>query len=87
MTTLEVCDADPDGRGVRGYIYRPNTADPWNGTVLIKASDPKFDDNCTSVSVNVDEYIQLSIKVCLYMGASIKNCTYRAIPGRPFIDA
>lgn len=85
--TLRICDNDPDGWGVRAYVYRPNAADPWNGTVLIKGNDPKFDNDCTAVSEDVDEYIRLSIKVCLYKGASIKNCSYRSIPGRPFIDA
>ena len=84
--TLEVCDLHSDGWGVRGYVYRPKSGDPGNGTVLIKASDPKYDgyasDFCVAVSVNVDENIRLSLKVCKYKGARIANCGYAAIPGR-----
>jgi hypothetical protein len=85
--TLRVCDDEPDGWGVRGYIYRPNSGDPANGTVLIKESDPKYDSECFAVSVDVDETIALSIKVCNYKGASIILCAYKAIPGRPNIEA
>jgi hypothetical protein len=81
--TLQVCDDEADGWGVRGYIYVPNSGDPANGTVLIKASDPKFDSECKSVSVNLDESIDLSIKVCNYQGDSIILCAYESIPGRP----
>jgi hypothetical protein len=84
--TLRVCDAEPDGWGVRGYIYRPNSGDPENGTVLIKASDGQYDNDCASVSVNVDESIRLSIKVCNYKGDSIVLCDYAAIPGRPSVE-
>lgn len=84
--SLRVCDTEPDGWGVRGYIYRPNSGDPANGTVLMKASDPKYDDDCVAVSVNVDETIRLSIKVCNYKDSSVTLCGYRAIPGRPIIE-
>ncbi|MEO6084139.1 MAG: hypothetical protein ABIQ18_13660 [Umezawaea sp.] len=77
--TLSVCDNKGDGRGVRGYIYRPNAGDPANGTVLIKASDPSDDGNCVSVSENIDESIAISIKVCNYQGASITNCVYKRL--------
>jgi hypothetical protein len=83
---LQVCDLEPDGWGVRGYIYQPNSGDPENGTVLMKASDGQYDDDCASVSVNVDESIRLSIKVCNYKGASIVLCGYKAIPGRPSVE-
>jgi hypothetical protein len=85
--TLFVCDDAADGWGVRGYIYEPNAGDPANGTVLIKASDGKYDNECASVSVNVDESIRLSIKVCNYKGASVILCGYRSIPGRPSAEA
>lgn len=85
--SLQVCDDRPDGWGVRGYIYEPNGRnDPGNGTVRLKASDPKSDGNCVAVSVDVNERITLSIKVCNYKGASIANCAYAAIPGRPIVD-
>lgn len=80
---LQVCDRAADGWGVRGYIYVPTTEGSANGTVLIKASDPKYDTDCASVSVNLDEHIDLSIKVCNYKGASIVLCNWLSIPGRP----
>jgi hypothetical protein len=84
--TLRVCDTEPDGWGVRGYIYRPDSGDPENGTVLIKASDGQYDTDCASAAMNVDESIRLSIKVCNYKGASIVLCDYAAIPGRPSVE-
>ena len=80
---LQVCDRAADGWGVRGYIYVPTTTGSANGTVMIKASDPKFDTECASVSVDLDEHIDLSIKVCNYKGASIVLCNWESIPGRP----
>lgn len=84
---LVVCDVDPNGWGVRGYIYRPNSIGSANGTVVMKASDPKYDDDCVATSVDVDETIRLSIKVCSYKGSSVVDCRYIAIPGRPNIEA
>jgi len=81
--TLTVCDREPDGWGVRGYIYVPDAPGSADGAVMIKASDPKYDTDCYSASVNVDESIRLSIKVCNYKGASVVLCDYRSIPGRP----
>jgi hypothetical protein len=79
---LTVCDDRADGWGVRGYIYRPNPGDPGNGTVLMKVSDPQYDENynCEGVSVNISETISISIKVCNYKGATITLCDYKAIP-------
>lgn len=76
---LQVCDHAADGWGVRGYIYRPYDSDPANGDVLIKASDPKYDADCASASVNLSETIPLSIKVCNYQGNKIVLCDYAAI--------
>ena len=76
---LQVCDRAADGWGVRGYIYRPYDGDPENGEVLIKASDPKYDTDCASVSKNLSETIPLSIKVCNYQGDKIVLCGYKAI--------
>ena len=84
--TLIVCDKAPDGWGVRGYIYVPESEGSADGTVLIKASDPKYDTDCVSASVDLDEHIDLSIKVCNYKGASVILCSHVSIPGRPSAD-
>ena len=77
--TLTVCDSKADGWGVRGYIYRPYSGDPANGTVLIKASDPSSDGNCVALSDNIDESIAISIKVCNYKGDSIIYCQHKRL--------
>ena len=77
--TLTVCDSKADGWGVRGYIYRPYSGDPANGTVLIKLSDPSSDGNCEAVSENIDESIAISIKVCNYKGSSIIFCEHKRL--------
>lgn len=77
--TLTVCDSKADGWGVRGYIYRPYSGDPANGTVLIKLSDPSSDGNCEAVSQNIDESIAISIKVCNYKGSSIIYCEHKRL--------
>ena len=77
--SLQVCDMKGDGWGVRGYIYRPYTGDPANGTVLIKASDPSYDEQCVAVSKNVDESVAISIKVCNYKGDSIIFCEHKRL--------
>jgi hypothetical protein len=74
-----VCDWEADGAGVRGYIYRPNTGDRENGTVLIKASDGNATNGCVSVSKDIDEHINIAIKVCLYSGSWVGNCQYSLI--------
>jgi hypothetical protein len=77
--TLEVCDLDADGAGVRGYIYQPNAGDHGNGTVLIKASDGNSTDGCVSVAKNISETITIAIKVCLYQGDWVGNCDWSLI--------
>lgn len=77
--TLTVCDSKADGWGVRGYIYRPYSGDPANGTVLIKVSDPSSDGKCEAVSENIDESIAISIKVCNYKGSSIIFCEHKRL--------
>lgn len=77
--TLTVCDSKADGWGVRGYIYRPYNADPANGTVLIKLSDPSSDGKCEAVSKNIDESIAISIKVCNYKGDSLIFCEHKRL--------
>jgi hypothetical protein len=77
--TLRVCDHSADGHGVRGYIYLPNPRDRANGEVLIKASDPKSDGNCVTASKNLNETINIAIKVCRYQGSWVGNCDYALI--------
>ena len=81
--TLRVCDSEADGWGVRGYIYVPDFAGSADGAVMIKASDPSAADGCVSVSKDLPEQIDLSIKVCNYKGDSIVLCNHATIPGRP----
>jgi len=76
---LEVCDDNPDGYGVRAYIYRPNSGDPGNGTVLIKASDPKYDYECASASKDISETITIYIKICRYAGSWVGDCNWKEI--------
>jgi hypothetical protein len=77
---LEVCDDNPDGYGVRAYIYRPNPGgDTGNGTVLIKASDPKYDYECASASKDIDETISIYIKICRYAGSWVGDCKWTGI--------
>lgn len=78
--TLTVCDQRSDGWGTRGYIYQPTPGDPFNGTVLIKVSDPEHDGDCVAVSKNLSETISIAIKVCNYQGAKIAACEYAVIP-------
>lgn len=77
--TLEVCDRAADGAGVRGYIYRPNSGDHENGTVLIKASDGNATNGCVTASKDIDENITIAMKVCLYRGSAVFNCDYRVL--------
>jgi hypothetical protein len=78
--SLEVCDDNPDGHGVRAYIYRPNPGgDAGNGTVLIKASDPSYNQICTWASQDISETISISIKVCRYAGDWVGDCKWKVI--------
>lgn len=78
--TLVVCDERPDGWGIRGYVYQPNPGDPYNGTVLIKASDPKDDGVCAWVSKDLSETMTIALKVCAYKGARIEYCDFTLVP-------
>ena len=73
---LRVCDWSADGWGVRAYIYRPKSTDASSGEVLIKASDPKSDDNCAAASKNIPENIDIGLKVCKYRGDRVEYCDW-----------
>ncbi|MEU6550336.1 hypothetical protein ABZ915_08615 [Streptomyces sp. NPDC046915] len=72
---LSVCDMAADGYGVRAYVYIPSASDETQGTVLLKASDPKSGDACAHASKNLSGYTHISLKVCEYAGSWVGDCT------------
>ncbi|WKK26295.1 hypothetical protein QZH56_12270 [Streptomyces olivoreticuli] len=76
---LTVCDDKADGWGTRAYVYRPNSGDPGNGTVLLKVNDPNASGPCQHGYLASNPGGHISLKVCSYQGARVEDCDWKKI--------